>query len=66
MRDARGRYLVGHDDTRHVFTREECRRGFWNALQSIVERYPDATYKNGDHICINFLRRGGRRNGNPR
>jgi hypothetical protein len=44
---------------RHVFTREECQRGFWNAITSIVTRYPDAIMPDGRHIACNFLRRKG-------
>ena len=27
-----GRFRKGHDPRRHVFTRDECSRGFWTAI----------------------------------
>lgn len=41
---------------RHKFTREECQRGFWAAIESIVTRYPDAVMPDGRHIACNFLK----------
>ncbi len=32
MRDAKGRFTAGPDKDRHVFTKEERSRGFWNAI----------------------------------
>lgn len=36
----RGRFQPGHDPRRHIFTREECQRGFKAAEESIARRYP--------------------------
>jgi hypothetical protein len=41
---------------RHVFTKEECSRGFWAAVESIITRYPDAIMSDGRHMVCNFLR----------
>jgi hypothetical protein len=58
----RGRFKPGHDPRRHRFTTEECQRGFWNAIYSIVERYPDAIGDDGRHMAFNFLAVAGRLN----
>jgi hypothetical protein len=39
-----GQFKKGDDPRRHKFTREECSRGFWAAVESIVVRYPDAMH----------------------
>lgn len=41
---------------RHVFTREECQRGFWAAIDSIISRYPNAIMADGRHMACNFLK----------
>lgn len=41
---------------RHRFTREECSRGFWAAIDSIIERHPNAIMPDGRHMACNFLR----------
>jgi hypothetical protein len=51
-----GRFKKGHDPRRHKFTPEECTRGFWAAIDSIVTRYPNAIMADGRHIACNFLR----------
>ena len=38
-----GQFRRGHDPRRHKFTTEECQRGFWLALESIIARHPDAS-----------------------
>ncbi len=51
----RGRFVKGHDPRRHRFTKEECSRGFWAAVESIVTRYPFAVGRNGRHMVTRFL-----------
>jgi hypothetical protein len=51
-----GRFKKGHDPRRHKFTSEECSRGFWAAIESIIARYPNAVMRDGRHIACNFLR----------
>lgn len=51
-----GRFKKGHDPRRHKFTRDECSRGFWAAIESITARYPNAVMRDGRHIACNFLR----------
>lgn len=41
---------------RHVFTTEECQRGFQSAIVSIVTRFPDAVGQDGRHMACNFLK----------
>jgi hypothetical protein len=41
---------------RHRFTSEECSRGFWAAIESIVSRHPNAIMADGRHIACNFLK----------
>lgn len=50
-----GQFRTGHDPRRHKFTREECQRGFWAAIDSIIARYPDAVTTLGRHIACNAL-----------
>jgi hypothetical protein len=52
----RGRFKPGPDPRRHKFTKEECSAGFWNAVESIVTRYPDAVMSDGRHIVVNFMK----------
>lgn len=61
-----GSFRQGPDPRRHSFTAEERSRGFWNAIQSIAERHPDAVDSSGRHMAVNFgryLRREGRMRG---
>lgn len=37
---SRGRFKPGHDARRHVFTREECQRGYCAAWESLARRFP--------------------------
>jgi hypothetical protein len=37
-----GHFQAGYDPRRHTFTREECRRGFQAAEESIERRFPGA------------------------
>lgn len=53
-----GQFTKGYDARRHKFTAEECRDGFWRAIESIVTRYPDAVDDNGRHMSCRFLRAG--------
>jgi len=55
QQEHRGRFKPGPDPRRHKFTREECVDGFWAAIESIVNRYPDAIMPDGRHIVVNFL-----------
>jgi hypothetical protein len=52
-----GHFRKGDDPRRHKLTREECSKGFWAAVESIVTRYPDAIMPDGRHMVCNFLRR---------
>lgn len=59
----RGQFRKGPDPRRHVFTRNECIKGFWGAIYSIVERYPDAVDSSGRHMACDFLK--SKRNEKP-
>jgi len=56
-----GHFAKGADPRRHKFTPADCSKGFWNAVESIVSRYPDAIMADGRHMVCNFLRREERR-----
>jgi len=58
-----GQFRKGHDPRRHRFTREECQRGFWNAITSIVIRHPDAVDSAGRHMACKFLKKRRNKNG---
>lgn len=51
----KGQFQKGFDPRRHVFTREECQKGFWAAIDSIVDRYPNALDSSGRHMACNAL-----------
>jgi hypothetical protein len=51
-----GRFKKGFDPRRHKFTKAECSKGFWAAIESIIARYPNAVMRDGRHIACNFLR----------
>ncbi len=51
----RGQFQKGHDPRRHVFTPEECERGFWAAIDSVIARHPNAITRDGRHIACNLL-----------
>jgi hypothetical protein len=57
-----GSFKPGYDPRRHRFTRDECVKGFWNAVYSIIERYPDAVDSSGRHMSCEFLKVAGRDN----
>jgi hypothetical protein len=57
-----GQFKPGPDPRRHRFTRDECQRGFWNAVYSIITRYPDAVDSAGRHMASDFLKVAGRQN----
>jgi len=59
-RENRGRFRPGPDPRRHRFTKDECSRGFWNAIYSLVERYPNAIDASGRHMAFDFLKVAGR------
>jgi len=52
-----GQFKKGFDPRRHKLTREECQRGFWAALESIVTRYPDAVDGYQRHMACKFLKK---------
>ena len=52
----RGHFKKGSDPRRHKFTPEECREGFWAAIESIAIRHPEKIYPDGHHIVCNFLK----------
>lgn len=60
-RENRGRFKPGPDPRRHRFTTEERQRGFWNAITSIITRYPDAIDSAGRHMAFGFLTTKGER-----
>ncbi len=37
---SRGQFRKGYDPRRHIFTLEECRRGYQAACRSLERRYP--------------------------
>ena len=55
-RPNRGQFRRGPDLRRHHFTREECQRGFWRAMESIIARFPDAVNSAGRHMACDFLK----------
>lgn len=55
LKPNRGQFRRGPDPRRHRFTRDECQRGFWAAIYSIIARYPDAIGADGRHIAFQFL-----------
>jgi hypothetical protein len=57
-----GWFRKGYDARRHVLTPAERVKGFWNAIYSIVERYPDAVDGAGRHMALDFLKVAGRQN----
>jgi hypothetical protein len=60
VKENKGRFQKGPDPRRHKFTRDDCVKGFWQALESITARYPDAIDSTGRHIACYFLKRKGR------
>jgi hypothetical protein len=58
----RGQFRKGPDPRRHQLTPADRVKGFWNALYSIVQRYPDAINSDGRHMAVNFLKAAGRHN----
>lgn len=40
---------------RYKFTQADCVKGFWAAIESIIERHPDAIMPDGRHMANNFL-----------
>ena len=56
-----GQFKPGPDPRRHRFTRDECVKGFWAAVFSIIQRYPAALDCSGRHMACDFLRVAGRR-----
>jgi len=58
----RGMFKRGPDSRRHQLTPADRVKGFWNAIYSIVARYPDAIGADGRHMAVNFLKAAGRHN----
>lgn len=58
----RGQFKRGYDPRRHTLTPADRVKGFWNAIYSIVERYPDAVDSSGRHMAFDFLKVAGRHN----
>jgi hypothetical protein len=52
----RGHFRKGYDPRRHALTPADRVKGFWNAIYSIVERYPDAVDSSGRHMSCRFLK----------
>ncbi|HLV78722.1 MAG TPA: hypothetical protein VKT32_00530 [Chthonomonadaceae bacterium] len=50
-----GWFAPGPDPRRRQFSREECQAGFWAAIDSIAERYPDAYDGASRHMACSFL-----------
>ncbi len=61
-RQNRGHFRKGFDPRRHILTPAERVKGFWNAIYSIVQRYPDAIGADGRHMALSFLKIAGRHN----
>jgi hypothetical protein len=53
---SKGRFQKGFDARRHKLTSDECSTGFWNAVESIVTRYPNAIMPDGRHMVVNFMK----------
>jgi len=51
----RGQFRTGPDPRGHRFTVEECQRGFWSAINSIILRYPSAIDSSGRHMAFGVL-----------
>jgi len=62
VKNNNGAFKCGYDSRRHILTRNECIKGFWMAVYSIVERYPDAVDSAGRHMACDFLKVAGRQN----
>ena len=56
-----GQFKKGADPRRHRFSRDECVKGFWAALESIAARHPDWIDSYGRHAACQFLRKRNRR-----
>jgi len=56
MKHNRGQFKRGFDARRHQLTAADRVKGFWNALYSIIERYPEAIDRSGRHMACDFLR----------
>lgn len=52
----RGAFRKGYDQRRHIITPAERVKGFWNAINSIVRRYPGAIDSSGRHMAVDFLK----------
>lgn len=64
----KGRFVKGaNDPRRHVhsatcghklyqFSKADCSKGFWAAVESITTRHPHMILKDGRHAVVNFLR----------
>jgi hypothetical protein len=52
----KGHFKKGADPRRHQFTRDECSKGFWQAIESIVSRHPEKVTRDGRHIVCTFLK----------
>jgi hypothetical protein len=52
-----GQFRKGFDPRRHRFTREECVRGFWSAINAIIVRHPEALDAYGRHMAVKFLKK---------
>lgn len=55
MKPNKGQFKKGYDARRHILTPEERSKGFWNAIESIIRKYPNAIGKDGKHIAFHFL-----------
>jgi len=51
-----GMFKRGFDPRRHQLTPADRVKGFWNAIYSIVRRYPDAIGSDGRHMACRFLK----------
>jgi hypothetical protein len=49
------------DPRRHRFTREECSKGFWQAIESIISRHPEKVTRDGRQIVCGFLKSVGKK-----
>jgi hypothetical protein len=52
----RGHFKKGHDPRRHVFTNEECARGYEQAKLKVNEQFPEARCQHGAALSHCLLR----------
>ena len=52
----RGRpFAKGFDERRHILTTADRQKAFWNAIQSVMRRYPNAVTSYHAHMATKLL-----------